>query len=321
MLITRTSKGLYCAAGDFYIDPMQAVRRAIVTHAHTDHCRPGMGSYMTSVNGEPIVRARVGPRAVIEALPFGQPMKIGDVSVSLHPAGHILGSAQVRVEHNDEVWVVSGDYKLEPDATCETFEHVECDTFVTESTFAHPKYAWRPQEEVFNRINDWWQLNNAWERASVLYAYSLGKAQRLLAGVDDIIGPILVHNTVERFNTAYKQANIKLPQYELIDDMTIGNYKGKGALLIAPPQIKKTGILDKIGEYETAFASGWMATQGSRRSMEYDHGFALSDHADWQGLLDAVSRSKAKRVIVMHGFVQNLVSKLRREGLEAWGWP
>jgi putative mRNA 3-end processing factor len=320
MLITQTAKGLYCAAGDFYIDPHQKVRRAIITHAHTDHCRPGMGSYLTSINGEPIVRARVGPKPVIEPLAFGEQTRIGNALVSLHPAGHILGSAQVRVEYNNEVWVVSGDYKLEPDATCETFEHIECDTFVTESTFAHPKYVWQPQQEVFNRINDWWQLNNAWERTSILYAYSLGKAQRLLAGVDDIIGPILVHKTVERFNGAYKQANIKLPRYELIDEATIGDYNGKGAMIIAPQGIKQTGILDKLGEYETAFASGWMATQGSRRSMFYDQGFALSDHADWQGLLTAIEKSKATRVIVMHGFVQNLVSQLRRQGIEAWGW-
>lgn len=311
---------MYCAAGDFYIDPHQSVRRAIVTHAHTDHCRPGMGSYLTSISGEPIVRARVGQKPVIEPLAFGQQIKIGNALVSLHPAGHILGSAQVRVEYNNEVWVVSGDYKLEADSTCEQFEHIECDTFVTESTFAHPKYAWKPQSEVFNRINDWWQLNNAWERNCVLFAYSLGKAQRLLAGLDDVIGPILVHPTVERFNGAYRQANIKLPRYELIDEKTIASYKGKGAMLITPPGIKRTGILDQIGDYETGFASGWMAVQSSSRSMMYDRGFALSDHADWTGLLSAVERSKAKRVIVMHGFVQNLVGQLRRQGIEAYGW-
>lgn len=320
MLVVRTSKGLYCPAGDFYLDPMRAVKRAIITHAHTDHCRPGMGSYLTSITGEPIVRARVGLKATIEPLAFGEPMKIGDVTVSLHPAGHILGSAQVRIEHQGEVWVISGDYKLEADATCETFEHVECDTFVTESTFAHPKYDWKPQCEIFNRINDWWQLNNAWERTSVIFAYSLGKAQRLLAGVDDIIGPIVVHQRVDHFNAAYKQANIELPHYEVIDETTIESYKGMGALIITPPQIQRTGLLDKIGEYETAFASGWMANNISQRSMVYDQGFALSDHADWNGLLEAIRRSKARRIVVMHGFVETLVAHLRREGLEAFGW-
>lgn len=320
MLISHTPKGLYCQAGDFYIDPTQSVPRAIITHAHTDHCRPGMGTYLTSITGEPIVRARVGPKAVIESVAFGQQMKLGDVEVSLHPAGHILGSAQVRIQQGSEVCVVSGDYKLEPDPTCEAFEHIECDTFITESTFADPKYAWRPQGEVFNNINDWWQLNNAWERTSVIYAYSLGKAQRLLAGVDPVIGPILIHETVEKFNRAYKLANIKLPKYEIIDEATIADFKGKGALLIAPPQINKTGVLDKVGDYETAFASGWMAVKSSSRSMYYDRGFPLSDHADWRGILQAVERSKASKVVVMHGFVQTLVAKLRREGLESWGW-
>src|SRR5688500_260853 len=202
-LITRTPKGLYCSLGDFYIDPNVAVRRAVITHCHTDHLRAGSESYLMSPTSESIARNRIAQSAHIETLPFGETMKIGEVSVSLHPAGHILGSAQVRVEHDGEVWVVSGDYKLEPDATCETFEHLKCDTFVTESTFAHPKYKWKKQSEIFARINDWWQLNAAWGRASVLFAYSLGQAQRLLAGVDASIGPILVYHTVVKFKPPY----------------------------------------------------------------------------------------------------------------------
>lgn len=317
MLIEQTPRGLYCDAGGFYIDPHLSVERAIVTHGHTDHARGGMKSYLTSRSGEPIVRRRVGVRASIETLEFGEQIKINDVTVSLHPAGHILGSAQVRVEHKGEVWVVSGDYKTEPDQTCETFEPVRCDTFITESTFAQPKYKWRPQSEIFARINDWWQLNAMWGRATVLFGYSLGKAQRLLAGADPSIGPILVYHTVDSFCTAYKLSNITFPEYQIIDESTIANYRGKGALIIAPSEIRKTGILDLIGEYETGFASGWMLSKSSMRSMMYDAGFALSDHADWEGLLSAIKQTGAHRIFSMHGFTDTLTTYLKTQGYDA----
>ncbi len=317
MLIEQTYRGLYCGAGDFYIDPHLAVERAIVTHGHSDHARGGMKSYLTSRSGEPIVRRRVGVRASIETLDFGEKIDINGVTVSLHPAGHILGSAQVRVEHKGEVWVASGDYKTEPDQTCETFEPVRCNTFITESTFAQPKYKWRPQSEIFARINDWWQLNAMWGRATVLFGYSLGKAQRLLAGADPSIGPILVYHTVDSFCAAYRLSNIQFPDYHIIDETTIAHYRGKGALIIAPSEIRKTGILDLIGEYETGFASGWMLNKSSMRSMIYDAGFALSDHCDWNGLLGAIKQTEATRIFSMHGFTETLTTYLKSQGYDA----
>src|ERR1043166_20095 len=218
-LLVHTPNGLYCRAGNFYIDPSRAVERAVITHAHSDHARRGSKSYLTSTHGAALLRLRVGEHARIEALRYGECVRLNGVCVSLHPAGHILGSAQVRVEHRGEVWVVSGDYKTERDPTCAPFEPVRCDTFLTESTFALPVFRWRPQAEVFAEINAWWKRNQAHGRASVLFAYALGKAQRLLAGVDASIGPIVVHQEVARYIDCYRQAGIVLPETQLKTDV------------------------------------------------------------------------------------------------------
>jgi putative mRNA 3-end processing factor len=320
MLITRTEKGLYCEKGDFYIDPSSAVRRAIITHCHTDHCRPGSKTYLTARSGEPIARIRVGLRPHIEPVDYGKKMQIGEVQVSLHPAGHILGSAQVRIEHKGEVWCVSGDYKTEPDKTCEAFEPVKCHAFVTESTFAHPRYDWKPQSHIFNLMNDWWQLNAMWGKVSLLNAYSLGKAQRLLAGVDASIAPILIHHTVERFIPAYKQAGIEFPSYEILSKESLQRLRSKNPLIIAPPFLKGQEWTDELGEYSTAFVSGWMNGKSSQRRGTFDAGFPLSDHADWNGLLGAIEATGAQNIIVMHGFVKNLVDYLNANGRSSQGW-
>ncbi len=316
MLIELTPSGLYCEAGDFYIDPQQPVRRAIITHAHTDHAKPGMEAYLTSRSGQPLVQQRVGLRAKVNSLEFGEELSISGVKVSLHPAGHILGSAQVRVEYKGEVWVVSGDYKLEPDATCETFEHVKCHTFITESTFAKPHYKWKPQREIFNQINDWWQLNALWGTTSVVAAYSLGKAQRILAGIDANIGPVLIYPTVEKFIPAYKAAGIHFPELLPFNDETILSVKNKNALIVAPPQFTRLEAERKFGTVATAFASGWMS-KGGANSKVHDRGFALSDHADWEGLLLAIKETGAENIFVNHGFVNTLVNYLQGIGLNA----
>ena len=200
-LLKVTARGLYCAAGDFYVDPCMAVDFAVTTHAHSDHARPGSRHYLTAAEGEGVLRERLGPRARIESVPYGQRTVRNGVTISLHPAGHILGSAQVRVEYRGEVWVVSGDYKTEADPTCADFEPVRCHTFITESTFGLPIYRWRPQAEIFDGINAWWRANQLAGRTSVVFAYSLGKAQRVLAGVDPATGPIFVHGAVEVVRT------------------------------------------------------------------------------------------------------------------------
>ena len=190
MLISPTHRGLYCAAGDFYVDPWQPVERAVITHAHGDHARPGSGAYLAAKRGLPVLQTRLGPEASIEGLAYGEIRDVGGVKISLHPAGHVLGSSQVRVEHGGEVWVVSGDYKLDPDPTCEPFEPVRCHTFISESTFGLPIYRWCTPGEIFAGVNEWWRANAAAGRASVVFGYAFGKAQRILASVDDSIGPI-----------------------------------------------------------------------------------------------------------------------------------
>ncbi|MGZ9410567.1 MAG: DNA ligase-associated DEXH box helicase, partial [Methylocystis sp.] len=177
-LIVPVAEGLYCPPGNFHIDPWRPAALAVITHGHSDHARWGSGAYLCHEDCAPILRRRLGD-VRIETLRYGERRDIGEVRLSLHPAGHVLGSAQVRIEHRGEVWVASGDYKLEADGVRAPFEPVPCDVFITESTFGLPIYRWRPQSEVMADINSWWAENARAGRASVMQAYGLGKAQRL----------------------------------------------------------------------------------------------------------------------------------------------
>ena len=255
----------------------------------------------------------MGAEARIEAIPYGQPVWENGVRISLHPAGHILGSSQARVEYEGEVWVASGDYKVEQDATSTPFEPVRCDTFITESTFGLPIYRWRPQPEIFQQINAWWRENQAAGRASVLFAYSLGKAQRLLAGVDAAIGPIFCHGAVQKLNAAYRASGVPLPETRYSGEMERG-YDWSRALILAPPSCNGTTWIRKFGSTSTAFASGWMRLRGTRRRQSLDRGFTLSDHADWTGLLEAIDATGAEQVLVTHGYRAPLVRWLSEHG-------
>ena len=215
-LLTHTPRGLYCAVGDFYVDPWRPVDRAVITHAHADHARPGHAAYLASKPALGVLQSRLGAKAQIETLAYSEIRDINGVKISLHPAGHVLGSAQVRIEHRGEVWVVSGDYKLDFDPTCDGFESVKCDTFVTESTFGLPIYRWRAHAEMFAEINQWWAANADAGRASVLFGYSFGKAQRMLKSVDANIGPIFCHGAVEVLNRAYREAGVTLPETQMV---------------------------------------------------------------------------------------------------------
>lgn len=308
---------MYCAAGGFHIDPWKPVERAVITHAHSDHARAGSGSYLTSATGAAVLRARIGDAAPIEGIAFGEQRKIGDVTVSLHPAGHLLGSAQVRVERAGEVWVASGDYKVERDRTCEAFEPVRCDTFITESTFGLPIYRWRPQIEVFDEINRWWAGNAEEGITSVVFAYSLGKAQRVLAGVDASIGPILAHGAMTKLNDVYRAAGVVLPETRAGNAPEAKAADGR-ALVIAPPSAAGTPWMRKFSPASTAFVSGWMAVRGTRRRRSVDRGFVLSDHADWDGLLSAIAATGASRIGVTHGSTAAMVRFLRESGREAF---
>jgi putative mRNA 3-end processing factor len=316
MLLRSTDHGLYCGAGDFHVDPWAPVDRAVITHAHGDHARPGSGAYLASAEGERVLRTRLGPEARIRTVAFGEPVEVGGVRVSLHPAGHVLGSAQVRVEHRGEVWVVSGDYKTEPDPTCSPFEPVRCHTFVSESTFGLPIFRWPPQAEVFAAIDAWWRANAAAGRASLLFGYALGKAQRLLAGLDPAAGPIHTHGAVERLVDDYRACGIALPPTRYVGDGPPDGGWG-GAMVVAPPSAFGTPWMRRFGAASTAFASGWMRVRGHRRRRAVDRGFVLSDHVDWPSLLGAVEATGASRVLVTHGYREPVVRFLRERGLEA----
>jgi putative mRNA 3-end processing factor len=322
LVITRP-EGLYCPAGDFYIDPWRPVHRAVITHAHADHARRGHGHYLAAAPAEGVLRSRLGDIA-LQTLAYGEPIDHFGVRLSLHPAGHVLGSAQVRLEHAGRVWVASGDYFVsgaqadaaEHNLTCDAFEPVRCDCFITESTFGLPIYRWRAQREVFDAINAWWRGNAEAGRASLLLAYSFGKAQRVLAGIDPRIGPVFVHGAVEPLNQAYRAAGVVLPPTQLATEVS-DKALFKRALVIAPPGAQGTPWAQRLGECSDAFASGWMQLRGARRRQALDRGFVLSDHADWPGLQRAIRATGAERVIVTHGYEAVMVRWLTEQGLQA----
>jgi len=315
-LITLTERGLYCERGDFYIDPWRPVKRAVITHAHADHAYQGHGSNLVAEEGKTLFRIRLDHGANITTQRYGEVRDINGVKVSFHPAGHILGSAQVRVEHKGEVWVISGDYKLTPDPTCAAFEPVKCHHFVTEATFALPIYRWTPTEQIFEDINEWWRRNIEREKASVLFAYSLGKSQRVMSGIDRSLGRIYTHGSVERLTQVYREASVDLPPTEYAGSVT--NRKDfTGSLIIAPPSAQGSTWLRRFGSHSTGFASGWMMVRGARRQRAVDRGFVLSDHADWPELLTAIKASEAETVYVTHGFIIELVRYLNEIGINA----
>jgi putative mRNA 3-end processing factor len=315
-LVIATDAGLYCPLGDFYVDPWQPVPRAVVTHAHSDHATFGAASYLTADEGKQPLRTRVGYESRVDSLSYGEAIRIKGVTVSFHPAGHILGSSQVRIEHRGEVWVVSGDYKTAPDRTCAPFEPIACHTFITESTFGLPIYRWQPQEVIFSQINEWWRANAAARRPSLIYAYALGKAQRILSGVDSSIGAIFCHGAVERWNAVYRGAGVALPVTS-VPRQNEGRELWRAALIVAPPSARANPWERKFTGRTTAFASGWMQIRGARRRRAVDRGFVLSDHADWPGLVAAIRATGAERVLATHGATGPMVRWLTEQGLNA----
>ena len=314
-LIVQKTEGLYCPAGDFYIDPWRPVDRAVITHAHADHARSGHGHYLAHTDAQGVMRARLGA-INLQALPYGEVVEHSGVRISLHPAGHVLGSAQVRLEYQGQVWVASGDYKVAPDATCAPFEPVRCNTFITESTFGVPIYRWEDDAVVFAQINAWWAANAALGKASVLCCYSFGKAQRILSGVDASIGPIITHGAVEPLNRAYRDAGVALPATRTVSEVSDAQ-DFKRCLVLCPPSATGTPWIKRFEPYSDAFASGWMLLRGARRRGGYDRGFVLSDHADWPGLHRAIDATGAQRVIVTHGSIPVMVRYLQSQGLQA----
>lgn len=316
-LLRITDRGLYCEAGDFFIDPWLPVDRAVITHAHGDHARWGSQRYLVAREGIRVARTRLGAAAAIREVDYGERIDLHGVAISLHPAGHILGSAQVRVEHGGEIWCVSGDYKTEPDPTCTPFEPVRCHSFITECTFGLPIYRWPDERAVFDDIRAWWRGNAAAGRASVILAYALGKAQRLLAGLrDDAPGPIYTHGAVERLTRDYRDSGVPLAETAYAGALPRG-HDFSGSLVVAPPSAAGSTWLRRFGAISTAFASGWMLIRGTRRRRTLDRGFVLSDHVDWPSLLSAIDATGAECVWATHGYREPVVRWLREHGRRA----
>lgn len=315
-LVELTDQGLYCRAGDFYVDPWGAVDRAVITHAHGDHAHPECARYLAAAPGRGVLALRVGLDADIQTLAYGEKLVHHGVTLSLHPAGHILGSAQVRIEHKGEVWVVSGDYKLGTDPTCAPFEPVRCHCMITESTFGLPIYRWAPTPEVIGDVARWWQGNAEAKKPSLLLCYALGKAQRILAGLTAETGPIHVHGMIERYSQAYRAAGVRLAESTPVVTTKRGADFSR-ALILAPPSAFSTPWARRFRQPVSGFASGWMRVRGQRRRRAIDRGFVLSDHADWPELLTAIAESQAQRVLVTHGYAPALSQYLRERGLDA----
>ena len=314
-LIEFTDKGLYCRAGNFYIDPWRPVEKAVITHAHSDHARAGSDAYLCHHYTKPILRLRLGEHAM-QGVEWNETVSLNGVQVSLHPAGHIIGSSQIRIEHQGEVWVVSGDYKLENDGLSGEFEPVKCHTFITESTFGLPIYHWKPQQQIFDGVADWVSRNKEHGKTSVLIAYSLGKAQRILQGLKETTDKIFVHGAIWNIQEVLLQAGWKLPAVERITPDTPKELF-KGALVIAPPGAEGSPWMKRFSPYSVGVCSGWMQVRGHARRRNVDAGFALSDHADWTSLLTAVHATQAEKVYVTHGFQSAFSRYLTENGIEA----
>lgn len=312
-VLNLTPEGLFCAAGGFHVDPWRPVARAVITHAHADHARGGHGAYLCTPGTAPVLRHRLGD-VRIQTLEYGRPLQVGGARVSLHPAGHVPGSAQVRVEAAGGVWVVSGDYKLEDDGLSEPFAPVRCDVFVSECTFGLPVFAWAPQAAVVAEILAWAEAAAAEGRTPVIAAYSLGKAQRLIAALGaDLAAPILTHGAIEATTAAMRAAGLRLPPTEPVTDPKAQ----RGRLVVAPPSALGSGWLKRFGPVAVASASGWMRLRGIRRRRGVEKGFVISDHADWAGLNAAIAATGAGTVYVTHGYTAVFRRWLEAEGYDA----
>lgn len=300
-LLSFDDYGIYCAAADVYIDPWKPVKKAIITHAHSDHARWGMGFYLAHENAIPVMKYRLGEDIKTQSLKYGEEIIMNGVKISLHPAGHIWGSAQVRLAYKGEIWVVSGDYKLQPDGISVPFEPIKCNSFITESTFGLPIYNFPETQEVHDDINTWWKTNREEGKNSVLLAYSLGKAQRVMVHLDPSIGNIYTHGAVHNINEIYEAHIGSLPDAQRIDS-SVNRKEIKGAMIIAPPSAISTPWMQSFSPYKWGICSGWMQLRGTRRRRGADRGFIMSDHADWDQLNTAVLATGAENIYVTHGY-------------------
>lgn len=315
-LLQFTGKSIYCPPADVHIDSWIPVERAIITHAHSDHAKWGSKNYLAHKDSQSILKLRLGEDISLQTVEYGEKFSINGVTFSLHPAGHIIGSAQVRVEYKNEVWVVSGDYKLEDDNFCTPFEPVKCNVFITESTFGLPIYKWQSQEKVFSEINEWNQKNKREGKASVLMGYSLGKMQRILKNINIGNETIFAHGAVYAVNERLRQAGFNLPELTLITKET-DKKLFREALILAPPSADGSAWMKKFNPYSTGYCSGWMLVRGAKNRRAIDQGFVLSDHADWNDLNTAIKNTGAEKVFVTHGYTSVFSKWLNENNIAA----
>lgn len=315
-LLTFTDKGIYCPQADVFIDPWQPVDKALLTHAHSDHARFGSKQYLAHNESREVLKIRLGHDIHLETIEYGQRQKINGVEISFHPAGHVIGSAQIRLAYKDQTWVVSGDYKVENDGFTTPFEPVECSHFVTESTFGLPVFDWRPQHEIMVDINNWWKSNRADGKVSIVSAYALGKAQRIIDAIDHNIGRTFVHGAIHNVNEALMRNGIQLKPTSLVStDLPKEDYQG--ALVIAPGSAIGTSWTKRFRPFAVAQVSGWMNIRGIKKRRGSNQGFVLSDHADWKGLIEAVKLTKAENIYVTHGYKAVFSRWLSEQGWNA----
>ena len=308
-------EGIYCSQGDFYIDPWRPVDKALITHGHADHARFGSKKYLCTDIAAPVIRHRLG-NVVIETIPYEKELSLNGVNVSFYPAGHVPGSAQILIEIKGERWVVSGDYKVVDDGLSTPFKPIKCHSFISECTFGLPAFNWLPQEQVFKEINSWWHQCIIDGLTPILAAYGLGKAQRLIAGLDTNIGPILTHGAIEKTNQIMRDQKIAIPETFLVTSkLDLANFKN--AIVLAPPSALSTSWVKKFGKISTGYASGWMAIRGIKRRRAADKGFVISDHADWNGLNLAIKETEAEKIFVTHGYTDSFSKWLQFKGLNA----
>ena len=314
-LLTFTDRGIYCEQADVYLDPWRPVKRALISHGHSDHARWGHDHYLSTARTAAIMRHRLGAINV-ESVGFGESRTINGVKFSFHPAGHIIGSAQIRCEYKGEVWCFTGDYKLEDDGISEPYEVVKCHSFITETTFGLPIYRWRPQAEIMADINDWWRACAAQGKTALVTGYSLGKAQRIIANLDTSIGRIYTHGAIANMNEVLETQGVKLPP-TIRSTREIKKEDYVGSLVIAPPGAINGGWARKFKGSSTGIASGWMALRGARRRRAVDRGFVLSDHCDWPSLNTAIAATGCENVFVTHGYTAVFSKWLRDQGYNA----
>jgi len=314
-LLVHTALGLYCPKADVYLDPWKPVKKAILSHGHADHARWGSAYYLCTPTAAPVIKYRLGD-INLETLPFGEEKLINGVSFSFHPAGHILGSAQIKVSYKGEIVVFSGDYKTANDGFSEAFEPVKCHTFITESTFGLPVYHWQDQKWVFNEMEEWCKNNRNNDQLSILYGYSLGKAQRILQGLPESVGPIFTHSTIEAVLNVMRNQGVSLKNTIPVNEH-LTRAELLSGVIIAPPAVQNSNWLKKFEPIRNGVVSGWMALRGARRRRNADKGFVLSDHADWDGLNEAISLTGAENIFVTHGYTDILSKWLIDKGLNA----